>query len=146
MTSVAHLSADSLKPSTTSASASEISAALEKAWIGKATADQALAIRKANAAVLAGDRTAPSAALKRAKILVGCYRARDFVDVETFITGLVANLCDYPECVVNLVTDPKHGLPATNTFCPAISEVVEACRKASEKIKLGAYALDKLSQ
>jgi hypothetical protein len=128
-----------------SSSASAISVALERTWAGKTSPEQAVAIHEAAATIVAEERLSPSAALKRAKLLVGCYRARDFVDVETFVTALVANLCDYPECVVNLVTDPKHGLPATNTFCPAINEVIDACKKARDRILLASRAIDRMA-
>lgn len=88
----------------------------------------------------------PENALKRARMMVGCYRAKDFVDVEVYCMALVANLCEFPTIVVNQVTDLRVGIPATHTFCPAISEVVEACRKFEERLKLAAMAAQKVSK
>lgn len=71
----------------------------------------------------------PSTASIMATRLFGYFNRSDANDPETFIAGATAMLSRYPEGVVNAVCDPIRGLPATNKFLPAISEVREACER-----------------
>jgi hypothetical protein len=61
--------------------------------------------------------------------LFGCYRASEANDPETFITAAAALLARYPEEVARKVCDPSRGLPSTNKFLPAISELRDACER-----------------
>lgn len=61
--------------------------------------------------------------------LFGYFNRSDANDPETFIAGATAMLSSYPEAVVNAVCDPLRGLPSTNKFLPAISEIREACER-----------------
>ena len=61
--------------------------------------------------------------------LFGYFNRSDANDPETFIAGATAMLSRYPEAVVIAVCDPIRGLPSTNKFLPAISEIREACEK-----------------
>ena len=61
--------------------------------------------------------------------LFGFFPRSDANDPETFIAGATAMLARYPEAVVMSVCDPARGLPSTNKFLPAISEIREACER-----------------
>lgn len=87
---------------------------------------------------LDGQRIAPRAASDAAKTIVGCYRARDFVDVDTFVVALVATLAQHPEVVVRLAADPVNGIPRKYKFVPAISEIADELEAITTRIRLAA--------
>lgn len=51
------------------------------------------------------------------------------------MTGVVAVLSRYPREVIDQVTHPATGLPATNKWLPTVSEVREACEAAMAPIE-----------
>jgi hypothetical protein len=65
--------------------------------------------------------------LERTRILFGCYRKTDANDPEIYLTAAVAILLQYPKTIIDHVTDPVHGLPASKYFLPSIAEIREAC-------------------
>ncbi len=67
------------------------------------------------------------AAMRRARLLLACFPAGKPQDPEIYAMAVSAILADYPESVVNAVTDPRSGIPRTHKFLPAVSEVAEAC-------------------
>lgn len=81
-----------------------------------------------------GERTAPSLASKAAKQIVGCYRARDFVDVETYIASLIATLARYPEPIVKMGACINYGIPRKHKFLPTIAEVSDELDAISKNI------------
>jgi hypothetical protein len=44
---------------------------------------------------------------------------------------VAALLSEYPECVVQAVCHPVHGIAGKNKWPPSIAEIVEACEKAN---------------
>lgn len=69
----------------------------------------------------------PEMAVKRGRLLLGCYRKGEAGDPDVFMAALVIVLQKYPESVVVAVTDPKGGLSSKQTFLPSIAEVTAAC-------------------
>lgn len=84
-----------------------------------------------------------------ARRIVGCYRAKDFVDPEMFTSALVWTLSDHPAILVELISDPRGGIVRKRKFAPAIAEVaedLEALRRSLEAAAWGARrALDVLA-
>lgn len=85
--------------------------------------------------VASGARCDVDTAVDAARKLMGCYRARDFLDPEMFTTALVANLVRYPAPVVKLTCCPVFGLARNQKFPPALAEVVEHMDAVVERIK-----------
>lgn len=69
----------------------------------------------------------PSVAAERATIMLGCYRRGDVADSEIFTRGVISILCEYPERVVRLITDPARGLPGRVQWLPTLAEIRAAC-------------------
>jgi hypothetical protein len=65
--------------------------------------------------------------LTRAEILFGCYRKSDANDPKIYLTAALAIMLEYPKNVIDYITDPVRGLPATKYFLPSIAEIREAC-------------------
>lgn len=70
------------------------------------------------------------AAMRRARVLLACFPAGKPQDPEVYAMAVSAILADYPESIVNAVTDPRSGIPRNLKFLPAVSEVAEACDQA----------------
>lgn len=66
-------------------------------------------------------------ALKKAGTMFGCFRKGDANDPEIYVAAIAAVLSEYPESVIDFVTDPRTGLPRTCKFLPQVSEVSDAC-------------------
>lgn len=66
-------------------------------------------------------------AVSRAKMLVGLYRRQEVTDPEIYVAGLAAVLAEYPEAVIEFVTDPRTGIARRLKWLPSIAEVAEAC-------------------
>lgn len=64
-----------------------------------------------------------------ARKLFGYFRKGDANDPATFVAGIAIALSEYEPEIVEYVCSPKTGLPRTNTFCPSIPEIHEACKK-----------------
>lgn len=87
---------------------------------------------------LGGGPIDPKSASDAAKRIVGCYRARDFIDVDTFVVALVATLAQHPAVVVRMVADPLSGIPRKYKFAPAISEIADELEATGKRIRLAA--------
>lgn len=70
--------------------------------------------------------------LSRVKILCGCYRKDEAGDPDVYAAGVGAVLSDYPDDVVEYVTDPRTGLPSRCQWLPTIKEVRDACVEAHQ--------------
>lgn len=76
-------------------------------------------------------------ALKRKDHILSCqrrlfdsYRADQFPNPQAFKDNLGLVLSQYPDDVIDLVTDPRTGLQRKHTWPPAIAEIVAACDAA----------------
>lgn len=83
-----------------------------------------------------GRRIDPKQATKMARVLLGCYRARDFVDVDMFATALVATLAQYPAPIVAMVVDPIKGMPRRFKFPPSLAEVADELEALDKRVHL----------
>lgn len=101
---------------------------------GKYSLDGCRTIVAIEQAIDAGERAEPSLASKAAKQIIGCYRARDCVDVETYIAALVATLARYPGSVVKMAACIENGIPRKFKFVPTISEVADELDAISKNI------------
>lgn len=80
-----------------------------------------------NQAELPSQKSREDFAVSRARMLIGLYRRQDVIDPETYIAGLAAVLAEYPESVIEFVTDPRTGIARRLKWLPSIAEVAEAC-------------------
>lgn len=70
--------------------------------------------------------------LKAVRVMYAFWRKSDAFDPEMFAAGAAAVLAEYPSWVVDLVTDPRTGLPSQLDFPPTIKEVKDACETLVE--------------
>lgn len=64
---------------------------------------------------------------QRAAVLFGCFRKGDANDPETYTAAVTAILAEYPEEVIQFVTDPRTGIARKNNWLPTLAEVDAAC-------------------
>jgi hypothetical protein len=67
-------------------------------------------------------------------MLFGCYRKAEANDPEVLSAAIAATLSEFPEEIIEYVTDPRTGLPATSKWVPSVFEVREACQKRMEAV------------
>jgi hypothetical protein len=67
-------------------------------------------------------------------ILVGCFKNGN-VDGEVFMRALVAVFERYSQQIVDAVTNPVDGLPASLQWIPTIAEVKAACDARAERYR-----------
>lgn len=65
--------------------------------------------------------------LARVKLLMASYRLDDYQNPEGFLATVATILAEYPQEIVEYVTDPRTGLQRRLKFPPSPAEVVEAC-------------------
>jgi hypothetical protein len=76
-------------------------------------------------AVLAEPESTPTQAVECARMLMGQYRARDFVDAEVFASSLSTVFQCYRKSLCRLAVDPMVGIPSEVKFPPSVQEVRE---------------------
>jgi hypothetical protein len=106
--------------------------------MGKYSLDGCRTIVAIEEAIDAGERAAPSLASKAAQQIIGCYRARDCVDVETYIGALVATLARYPAPLVKMAACIENGIPRKHKFVPTIAEVADHLDAMSKNLTTAA--------
>src|SRR4051812_43103860 len=85
--------------------------------------------------------------LKRKSLILRCqgmlysaYRIDQYADPEGFMASLGLVFSQYPDDVVEFVTDPRTGVQRGKTFPPSIAEVVSACdTRLADKARLRRY-------
>lgn len=107
---------------------------------GTATPDECHAIIAMAASVRSGAKCPPKAAADYARRIVGCYRARDWVDPEMFTMALVGLLASYPAAVVAMVADPVRGIPRQFKFPPSIAEVGDMLDTMRKRVDTAEFA------
>ena len=70
---------------------------------------------------------APAYCLNRARLLFVCYRKDEAHDPEMYAAAIAAILGDYPQQVVDRVTDPRTGIASESKWLPSVAEVREFC-------------------
>ena len=73
------------------------------------------------------DHGQPGFASLRAGMMFGCYRKQDANDPEIYVAAVTAILSEYPDSVIETVTDPRTGLPSKIKWLPAVAEVKSEC-------------------
>lgn len=76
-------------------------------------------------------------------MLFACYRMDQYSDPDGFMVQMAMVLSEYPEDVVNRVTDPRTGLQRSSKFPPSIAEIVKACESAKKIIAGLRYVAEK---
>lgn len=91
----------------------------------------AAAVDSAMRSTNSGNRSQPmNVALKKAALtLLGCYRTGDAHDPQIYITAVIAVLSDYPQDIIDMVVDPRGGLPSKVKWLPTIAEIKAACEE-----------------
>ena len=68
--------------------------------------------------------------------MFGCYRKAEASDPEIYAAATAAVLSEYPQDVIDFVTDPRTGLPVTSKWLPSVFEVKQACENRREHLDL----------
>lgn len=79
----------------------------------------------------------PTQAVEFSRLLMGQYRARDFVDVKIFVSSLASVFQHYPRNLCRLAVDPMVGVPSEVKFPPSVQEVKAWLDR--ERDRLGYY-------
>jgi hypothetical protein len=84
---------------------------------------------------LNAERSSPSFAAERTRILLGCFRKGEAADAEVYVTAIAAMLSTYPEEIVRQVTDPVRGLPSKVNWLPTLAEIRHECETFMRPIR-----------
>jgi hypothetical protein len=84
---------------------------------------------------LSAERSSPSFAAERTRILLGCFRKGEAADAEVYVTAIAAMLSTYPEEIVRQVTDPVRGLPSKVNWLPTLAEIRHECETFMRPIR-----------
>jgi hypothetical protein len=83
-------------------------------------------------------------ALNRAEMLFGYYRRTDANDPDRYAAGIAAVLMQFPQALVDRVTDPNTGIHTTEKFrgfLPNVGELKAYCDQiAAVEARMGEYA------
>lgn len=64
--------------------------------------------------------------------MYSCYRREDAADAVSMLDAAAAVLADYPEWIIETVTDPRTGLPGRIGWPPNVAEIRKACESEME--------------
>lgn len=59
--------------------------------------------------------------------MFGCYRKAEASDPDIYAAATAAVLNEYPQEIIDFITDPRTGLPSRLKWLPSVFEVREAC-------------------
>ena len=68
-------------------------------------------------------------AAQRAALLLSCYRRNEATDPDAYVAAVTLMLAQYPEYIVDRVTDPRRGLPSKSPFLPSAFDVRTECER-----------------
>lgn len=68
------------------------------------------------------------------KALCGCYRKDEASDPQVYAAAVAAIFDEYDDEIVQIVTDPRTGLPSKCQWLPTIKEVREACETLKQEM------------
>lgn len=71
----------------------------------------------------------------RAGMMFGCYRRQDANDPEIYVAAVTAILSEYPDSVIETVTDPRTGLPSKLKWLPTVAEVKTECESHMYRVR-----------
>lgn len=83
---------------------------------------------------LASGRAPEAHCLRRAEMMLSCYRKDETHNPETYVAAIAAVMGEYDCETVDYVTDPRTGLPSMQKFLPSVAEVREALEIRAERI------------
>ncbi len=84
---------------------------------------------------LAQDQNSQPYAASRAGLMFACYRKAEATDPEIYAAAVAAVLSDYPQAVIDYVTDPRTGLPVKSKWLPTVFEVKQACEEHQDYLR-----------
>lgn len=64
--------------------------------------------------------------------MFGCYRKAEASDPEIYAAATSAVLAEYPQEIIDYVTDPRTGLPSNSQWLPSVFEVRKACNEHAD--------------
>lgn len=67
--------------------------------------------------------------------MFACYRKAEATDPEIYAAAVAAVLSDYPQAVIDYVTDPRTGLPVKSKWLPTVFEVKQACEEHQDYLR-----------
>jgi hypothetical protein len=76
----------------------------------------------------------PAFLLSSARQILSCYRRDDAADPEGFIASVAAILSEYPDGVVEMVSDPRTGIGRRSEFLPTIAAIAKDCDAIVKKL------------
>lgn len=65
--------------------------------------------------------------LRAVRVMYACWRKSDAFDPEIFAAGAASVLAEYSLDIVDLICDPRTGLPSRLQFPPTIKEIRDSC-------------------
>ena len=68
-------------------------------------------------------------------MMFGCYRKQDANDPEIYVAAVTAILSEYPDSVIETVTDPRTGLPSKIKWLPTVAEVKSECESHMYRVR-----------
>lgn len=71
----------------------------------------------------------------RAGMMFGCYRKQDANDPEIYVAAVTAILSEYPDSVIETVTDPRTGLPSKIKWLPTVADVKTECESHMYRVR-----------
>ena len=79
-------------------------------------------------------RPSPAYCLKRAEMMFGSYRKDEAQNPEIYAASVAATFEQYPQAVVDFVSDPRTGIASEIKWLPNIAEVREFCNGAAARM------------
>ena len=76
----------------------------------------------------------PAYCLKRAEILLSCYRKDEVHNPEIYSASVASILAEWSPAVVDYVTDPRTGIASDLKWLPSVAEVRNACLRAQTRL------------
>lgn len=65
--------------------------------------------------------------------MFGCYRKDEVQDPDVYCAAVAATLSLYSKSVVDIVTDPRTGIPSESKWLPNVAEVREFCNRQAKR-------------
>jgi hypothetical protein len=81
--------------------------------------------------------------LRRAEMMFACYRRDEAANPEIYCAAIASVLGEYVQTVVDVVTDPRTGIPSKIGFLPSVKEVRDACEAEGARQWRAAHASPK---
>ena len=80
-------------------------------------------------------RPSPAYCLERAQLMFGCFRKDEAQNPDVYANAIAATFEQYPQAVVDFVTDPRTGIPSESKWLPNVAEVRAFCNAAAARME-----------